>query len=66
MAWALVDHGLSIFVRGADADHNENKNKMSIHENTQSSTKSPLQFLIQFPPEMVENWWRYGGEHVTK
>ena len=22
--------------------------------------------LIQFPPEMVENWWRYGGELVTK
>ena len=22
--------------------------------------------LIQFPPEMVENWWRYGGEFVTK
>ena len=24
------------------------------------------QNLIQFPPEMVENWWRYGGELVTK
>ena len=23
-------------------------------------------FLIQLPPEMVENWWRYGGEVVTK
>ena len=23
-------------------------------------------FLIQFPPEMVENWWRYSGEVVTK
>ena len=22
--------------------------------------------VIQFPPEMVENWWRYGGEVVTK
>ena len=22
--------------------------------------------LIQFPPEMDENWWRYGGELVTK
>ena len=22
--------------------------------------------MIQFPPEMVENWWRYGGELVTK
>ena len=22
--------------------------------------------VIQFPPEMVENWWRYGGELVTK
>ena len=20
--------------------------------------------LIQFPPEMVENWWRYGGKLV--
>ena len=23
-------------------------------------------FMIQFPPKMVENWWRYGGELVTK
>ena len=22
--------------------------------------------LIQFPPETAENWWRYGGELVTK
>ena len=22
--------------------------------------------VIQFPPKMVENWWRYGGELVTK
>ena len=22
--------------------------------------------MIQFPPEMAENWWRYGGELVTK
>ena len=22
--------------------------------------------LIQFPPKMDENWWRYGGELVTK
>ena len=22
--------------------------------------------MIQFPPKMVENWWRYGGEFVTK
>ena len=22
--------------------------------------------LIEFPPEMVENWWRYGGKLVTK
>ena len=22
--------------------------------------------LIQFPPEMVENWWRYSGELVMK
>ena len=25
-----------------------------------------LGVLIQFPPEMVENCWRYGGELVTK
>ena len=24
------------------------------------------ELVIQFPPEMVENWWRYGGELVTK
>ena len=22
--------------------------------------------VIQFPPEMAENWWRYGGKLVTK
>ena len=22
--------------------------------------------VIQFPPEMAESWWRYGGELVTK
>ena len=44
MAWALVDLGLSMFVGGVDADHNENKNKMSIHGNTQLLTKSSLQF----------------------
>ena len=22
--------------------------------------------LIQFPPKMVENWWRYGGKLVTR
>ena len=22
--------------------------------------------LIHFPPEMVENWWRYGGKLETK
>ena len=22
--------------------------------------------VIQFPPKMAENWWRYGGELVTK
>ena len=22
--------------------------------------------LIQFPQEIAENWWRYGGELVTK
>ena len=26
----------------------------------------PSRAVIQFPPEMVENWWRYGGELVTK
>ena len=23
-------------------------------------------WVIQFPPEMVANWWRYGGKLVTK
>ena len=44
MAWALMDLGPSTFVGGPDADHNENKNKMSIHEDTQSLTKSSLLF----------------------
>ena len=35
-------------------DHSSNKNQGS------------LLHVIQFPPEMVENWWRYGGELVTK
>ena len=43
-ARALVDLGLSTFAGGADVDHNKNKNKTSIHENAQSSTKSSLQF----------------------
>ena len=30
-----------------------------------SPLNGPLS-LIQFPPEMVENWWRYGGEVVMK
>ena len=38
---------------------------------SQESPLSPewthaITILIQFPPEMVENWWRYGGEVVTK
>ena len=34
----------------------------------EQATKWPNGYsrLIQFPPEMVENWWRYGGELVTK
>ena len=48
MAWALVDLGLSMFVGGVDVDHNEIKNKTSIHENPQSSTKSSLHFPSDF------------------
>ena len=32
----------------------------SIHSSGQ------IEWLIQFPPKMAENWWRYGGELVTK
>ena len=55
MAWEHMDLGLSMFVGGA-ADLNENKNKMSIHENTQLSTKSSLQFpsLLQ---HMAGDFW---------
>ena len=35
-------------------------------ENVAHAQPSVSHEVIQFPPEMVENWWRYGGELVTK
>ena len=44
--------------------------RMGVKHSNQALEMNPdedwLCMMIQFPPEMVENWWRYGGEVVTK
>ena len=35
-------------------------------EHQENAQDDAMGMVIQFPPEIVENWWRYGSELVTK
>ena len=55
------DDTYSLFLMKRTCAHNPSTSQVS-----KSYHANHVPFLIQFPPEMVENWWRYGGEVVTK